>query len=173
MQQKVPEIRNPVVTAIEGTLEHKKQTHPASEWQALEWEDGVPELKADGHDDALAEEMHHIRLSLHKHHICPHVMLGGPTQIVALSVALGKKSEGRATIHARPYKHWECQTLCEAMAKYLGIEFIYYGEPQELVYQRAMCELMTPPKRPPMSTQPTKPPSSKHRTTSVPSAVIG
>ena len=108
----------------------KGKPHPASEWQVLEWKDGVPDLKADVHYDALAEEMHHIRLSLHKHHICPHVRLGGPTQIVALSVALGKKTEGRATIHALPYKHGECHKLCEAMGKYLGREFKYYCESQ-------------------------------------------
>ena len=89
---------------------------------------------------------------IHKQRRCPHVRLGGPTHIVALSVALGKKSDGRATIHALPYKHEECQKFCEAMTAHLGREFIYYGEPQELVSQRAMHELMKPPKRPNVKT---------------------
>lgn len=92
--------------------------------------------------------MNHIRRSLHKHHICPLVRLGGPTQIAALSVALGKKSDGHATSHALPYKSWECQQFCEAMGEYVGRELNYYGEPQYIVSQRAMCELMKPPKRP-------------------------
>ena len=152
MQQNAPEIRNPAVFAIEGALEHKRKTPLASEWLVLEWKDGVPDLKADVHYDALAEGMHHIRRSLHKHHICPHVRLGGPTQIVALSVAQGKKTEGRATIHALPYKHRECQTCCETMGKYLGREFKYYSESQEVVSHRAMRELMKPPKRPNVKT---------------------
>lgn len=39
-----------------------------------------------------------------------------------------------------------------AMGKYLGREFKYYGESQEVVSQRARCELMKPPKRPDVKT---------------------
>lgn len=120
MQQKAPEMRNPAVTAIEGTAEGEKKTPPASEWQELTWLDVVPQLAPEVLHGAPAEQMNHIRRSLHKRHRCPVVRLGGPTRLVGLSMALGKKSDGRATIHTLPYKHAWRHTLWNIMAAHLG-----------------------------------------------------
>lgn len=152
VQQKDPELRNPAVTAIEGNIEREKKTPPASGWQDLAWIDVVPQLAPEVHDGAPAYQMNNRRLSLHTPHICLYVRLGGPTHIVGLSVAQGKKSEGRATIHALPYNHEACHTLCNAMAAHLGNYAMCNGEPQELVSQRAMHELLRPSRCPNVNT---------------------
>lgn len=84
---------------------------------------------------------------IHRQRICPRVMLGSPTHIVSLSEALDKKPGGCATIHHLPYKHEAYQQLCDTMATDLGRTLAYYGEPMQMVSQRAIQELMQQPTR--------------------------
>lgn len=120
MQQKATANRNPAVTALESTLERTKKTLTCLRVVGAQRLDGVPQLESDEHYEAPTKDMHHIRRSLHKQHRCPHARLGGPTHIVGLSMALGKKSDGRVTIHALPYRHQAFQQLCNTIAAYLG-----------------------------------------------------
>lgn len=140
------------MTSIEGTTERGKTTPPAATWQALTWLDDVPQLEHEVHDGEPTEQMHILRLSLHKLHICSYLRLVCPTHIVDRSMALGKKSGGRATTHALPYTHEECKKCCNAMAMHQGRYFINDTEPMELVPPRALKELMRPPKRPDANT---------------------
>ena len=83
---------------------------------------------------------------LHTQLFHTHERLGGPTHNVGLSVAMGKKSDGRATMHAVPYHHDAYQKFCDAMAAHFGRGFVDYREPMVVVHQHARRELKKPPK---------------------------
>ena len=152
MEVKAPGIRSPVAVAVEGAPHHIQKVPPASEWQELPlspWQEGEAlALEPNTHYWALAEDMDRVRLALHKQQNCPRVRLGGPTRIVGLTVAFGrKKGDGRAYVHAMPHNHEACELFCRRMQAHLLRDFAYRGESSEVLTQRALEELMRPPKR--------------------------
>ena len=152
MEVKAPGIRSPVAVAVEGAPHHIQKVPPASEWQELPlspWQEGEAlALEPNKHYWALAEDIDRVRLALHKQQNCPRVRLGGPTRIVGLTVAFGrKKGDGRAYVHAMPHNHEACELFCRRMQAHLLRDFAYRGESSEVLTQRALEELMRPPKR--------------------------
>lgn len=103
LQQQAPEIRNLAVTAIEGTLE---RTHTTPTRLRVAGRQMVGPCATAGVHCALRRtrrgQSPQTSAPTHKQHRCPHVRLGGPTQIVARSVALGQESAEHAAIHALP-----------------------------------------------------------------------
>jgi hypothetical protein len=148
MEQKIPNKQNPTRVSVEGMRETKRP--PFSEWQELEFQDGKPVIEPGVEYYTPPETIHSIRLALHKQSICPRARLTGLSNIVGLIVPFHKQPS--AYIYALPFNAFKCAAFAAAFATFIDKPFEYWGETAQTVTQRALDELMKPPKRQHMST---------------------